>query len=248
MDKKTLNFFLISIGGGVLGAFLVLFTFLANSDFLLSAIGFSEISFQKSGQNQKNDAFPSPLIIPDSFGLRERIVSDLSLSSVGIQVFKDGKLVNYGNGLAVSSDGLIVTIADLFVSDGLYQVFYEDKIFRGFIAAKDFKLNLLLLKTQTFYPTAINLDIDYDYQSGREILAIGKIVNLNKPAIFSQRGLLSYITDKSVILDLSVGNYLKGSGIFDMKSRFLGLIYLRNGKHNLVKTSVIKSFLDNYIN
>ncbi len=241
MEKNSLKVFLIGFIGGILGSSLV---FLAGVD-LFGSIGLIEMNSQSKLSENKIIISEPPPVNP---GRIERTVFETSANSVGIQVFKDGKLVNQGNGVIISSDGLISTIADLVVSGGIYQIFYEDKIVRGTIVAQNFKSNLLILKTFEAYSNVVNFSFGDGYQSGREILLVGRVINLGKPSVFSQKGIISYITDKTVILDATANNYLKGAAAVDMSGRFLGLVYLRSGKLNLVKPELIKSFFDSYIN
>jgi|SRR3989344_1806864 len=238
MDKKSFKFFSISIVGGIFGGFLALSTNLN----LLGLVGFS------SGVEKNEESLrPSPTPKTNSSDIWEKIVFESSFGSVGIQVFKDGKILNQGSGLAISSDGLIVSVADLFVIDGVYQIFYEDKIFRGNVITKDFKSNLILIKTDSQFKNVADLDYVTGYQSGKEIVAVGKMVNLAESLVFSQKGVISYATDAKVVLDLLTNNYLKGSSVFDKDNNFLGIVFVRNGRANLVKGSVVNSFVDDSI-
>lgn len=180
--------------------------------------------------------------------LWEKISSRLSSGSVGIQVFQNNRLIRQGSGLIVSSDGLIVAPADMGISGGIYQVFYEDKIYKGTIVANSYKLNLLLLKTEALYSNVADLDTSHNYQSGQEILMIGKIIELSKPAVISQKGLISYITERSVVIDSAPNSYLLGTGVANSDGKFIGLIYLRSGKINLIRSDSIDNFFREYLN
>lgn len=202
--------------------------------------------------NQRNAFITSSLIsapvtatpVPE---LWEKISSRLSSGSVGIQVFQNNRLVRQGSGLIVSSDGLLVAPADMIISNGIYQVFYEDKIYKGAIVASSYKLNLLLLKTEALYSSVADLDISHDYQSGQEILILGKIVELSKSSVVSQKGLISYVTERSTVIDSVPNNYLLGAGIVGLDGKFIGLSYIRNGKINVVKAEAIDNFFREYL-
>ena len=230
MTKIFYKLFLASLLGALLGSFLTLY----------------------SG-NQNSASISSPVIsVPTESvltpGLWEKISSRLSSSSVGIQVYGADRLVREGSGLVVSSDGLIVAPADLAISGGIYQVFHEDKIYKGQIVLKSYKLNLLLLKTEALYSNVADLDIDYNYQSGQEILMLGKIFELSKPSVISQRGLISYVTEKSIAIDSIPNSYLLGTGVANLDGKFIGLSYLRNGKINIVRADLIDGFFREYLN
>ncbi len=224
-------------------AAILLFLIFGTSSF--GSMGLIGFNFQNNESIENIVVSPPPALL--KLNGVEKIAFEKSISSVGIQVFKDGKLVNQGNGIIISSDGLIGTVADLFIPQGAYQIFHEDKIIRGTVAAQDFKLNLMLLKTIETYSNVADLNSRDDYQSGKEILLVGKVINLGRPSLFTQKGVISYITEKTVILDASINNYLKGATVVDMSGNLLGLTYLRNGRLSLIKPGLIKSLFDSYI-
>ncbi len=129
----------------------------------------------------------------------------------------------------------------------IYQVFYEDKIYKGEIVARNFNINLLLLKTEGLYSNVADLDVAHDYQSGQEIIMLGKIIELSKPAIVSQKGLVSYVTEKKIVIDSAPNNYLLGAGIADLDGKFIGLSYLRSGKIFMITAKTIDTFFREYL-
>lgn len=179
----------------------------------------------------------------DSWG---RIIFENSSTTVNIQVFQGNKVVRQGSGVVVSSDGLVITIADLAVANAVYQIFYEDKVLKGSVVSWDYNRNLLLIKTNFDYPSVIDLSYQ-SYTNGQVIALIGKLLDLSKPKVYSQQGTISYITDKSVIVDTIVNRNLYGYAIINGEGDFLGLSFLRNGRINLLRAGIIQSFLQEYI-
>src|SRR3989338_1839415 len=120
MKIKLSKLLFISLGGGVLGSFLFFY------------IGLNEYISELPTLNQKEEStsFP-PSVSPQTQGMWEKIADESSLSTVGIQVFQENRLVRQGGALIVSSDGLVLTASDMFVTGGVYQIFYEDKISKG---------------------------------------------------------------------------------------------------------------------
>lgn len=191
---------------------------------------------------------PAPVIsvIPDQ-GFWDKLVSESSVMSLGIQVFQADKLVKQGSGAVVSSDGLIVTIADLSAANAVYQIFYGDKILRGTVVARDYNLNLMLIKTDNPYSNVANLN-EREYHSGQEVVLVGKVFDVSKPVVFSQRGTVSYIMEKSAVIDTAVDKNLYGAGVFDASGDLIGLAYLRSGKVNLIRASSVEKFFQEYMN
>ncbi len=189
---------------------------------------------------------PTVSVTP-SYGFWEKIISESAPSSVGIQVFQSNRLVKQGSGIIVSSDGLIATVGDLAVSNAVYQIFYEDKILRGKIAAVDYGLNLALIKTENLYSNVADLS-SKDYRSGQEVILIGNIPDISRSASFSQKGMISYVAQKSIIIDTLATNNLVGAGVVNSDGDFIGLTYLRNGKANMIQGAVVGEFFKVYIN
>ena len=229
MKKDFLRLLLFGFLGGAIGAF-----------------GSVYIS-GKYLANISENLIPTPIVSLAPFlGFWEKIISENSSISVSIQVFQENKVVRQGSGIIVSSDGLVVTVADLSATGAVYQVFYGDKILVGTVVSRDYSRNLLLIKTDYAYPNVVDLS-HKNYDNGQEVVLVGKLLDFAKPTTYSQRGTISYVTDKSVLIDTVVSKNLYGHAIINRESNFLGLSYVRNGRVNLVRTNAIQNFLQEYI-
>src|SRR3989338_5578151 len=141
----------------------------------------------------------------------------------------------------------IVTKTDLWgPKESVYQIFYDDKIVKGELVDLDPKIRLLLLKTAVLNSSIAELN-SANYKSGQEILVIGKTLNLSKPITVSQKGIISQATDTSVLVDTIPNQYLFGFGASDKDGRLRGMVYLKNGAVNLIKTEIIENFFKTYL-
>lgn len=229
MKKTFLQIFLFGFLGGVVGVFSSVYV---NGKYLANI---SEI------------ATPTPSFSTTYFsGFWEKTISENSSTLVSLQVFLANQVIRQGSGIIVSSDGLIVTVGDMAVTGAVYQVFYEDKILKGTVVSRDYNHNLLIIKTDYAYPNVVDLS-SKNYDNGQEVVLVGKLLDFSKPIAYSQRGTISYITDKNVLIDTVVNKNLYGYSIINRENNFLGLSYLRNGKVNLVIASAIQNFLQEYL-
>ncbi|MDP3792283.1 MAG: serine protease [bacterium] len=236
MNKTLLKLFFVAFFGGIIGA---LFLSIIDSGVLVA-------NLERTVNDQKEASINTPIPTPHP-ELWEKIVINLSPSLVGVQTISENRVIRQGSGIIVSSDGLIVTMADLLGSKGsVYQVFYDDKIIKGELVTVDSKINLLLLKTSVLNSNIAELNSS-DYRSGQEVLVIGKTFYLSKPTVISQKGIVSQVTDKLVIIDTVPSKYLYGFGVSDKEGRLRGVAYLRNGVVSLVKTEVIENFFKSYL-
>lgn len=173
-------------------------------------------------------------------------VSESLLNSIGIQVFQDNKLVKKGSGIIISSDGLIATVADLLTPNAIYQIFYDDKILRGAVVAKDFNRNLILVKTDNEYSKIANLS-SISYTDGQEVALIGSLIDFNELTTFFQKGKINYITPKNITVNTEIGDNLYGAGLIDENGDLGGLVYLRNGRIKIIDSDSIKKFFQEYV-
>jgi len=229
MKKDFFSLLFIGFLGGVVGAFGLVYI---NGKYLA---------------NISENITPTPILsVAPSLGFWEKVISENSSISVGVQVFQENKVTKQGSGIIVSSDGLVITVADLAATGAVHQIFYDDKILRGTVVSRDYNLNLLLIKTDHVYPNVVDIG-PKNYDNGQEVVLIGKVLDFSKSTAYSQRGTISYVTDKSVLIDTIVSKNLYGHAIISREGNFLGLSYIRNGRVNLVRTNAIQNFLQEYI-
>ena len=161
---------------------------------------------------------------------------------------KDNKIIKQGSGLILSSDGLIITAYDnMPLSASISQVFYGDKIYNPAIFARDYTKNLVLIKINAENLNVSRLDQLNSLQSGDELLIVGTVPLISKPTIFSQRAMLSYVTDRDVVLDTTPNYYIGGSKVVNSRGEVLGFAEIRSGRVTIVKSQDIDIILKNYL-
>jgi S1-C subfamily serine protease len=196
---------------------------------------------------------PTASVRPDD---RQQLVIDAGLHTVAVQTFQGSKLVRQGSGIVLSSDGLIATTYDVAppsqpaspsFAPYVYQILTEEKILRASVVSRDYSKNLALLKADTGDLSVGELAEDTSYQSGKDFVLVGKIVNFSKPVIFSQRASLLYTAGKTILVDTVSNTFLSGAGAVDGEGQYLGLVYVRSGKIFLTDAGTVGEFLDSYL-
>lgn len=186
---------------------------------------------------------PTPIISLDFW---EKITSDHSLSTVAVQSFKNGKVTKEGSGITVSSDGMIITTFDVVSEADVIQIFYKDKILRGQLVKSDSFKNLALIKSNATNMNVARFDRNYQFQPGQDIIVSGKMAELLNPIIFAQRGMISHVLSKDVVLNTEVKYFLSGSKVIDNSGIIVGVAYLRNGTVRLIKSETADDFVKSY--
>ncbi|OGN05766.1 MAG: hypothetical protein A2750_04250 [Candidatus Yanofskybacteria bacterium RIFCSPHIGHO2_01_FULL_45_42] len=225
---KTVNNFFKTIIFGFLGGAIASFLFLS----LL--------------ENKPAEPIPTPMPTVVSADFWQKITADQALSTVAIQSFKFGKIIREGSGMIISSDGVIITTFDVISGADVLQVFHKDKIFRAQTVRYDGFKNLALLKVDSTNMDVARLDRNYQFQSGQDVVVFGKLVELSNPVVFAQRGMVSYILSKDIILDTEPNYFLSGSKAINNSGIVIGMAYLRSGTTHLIKSEAIDDFIKNY--
>jgi len=240
--------FIVGLLGGVLGAFLFLITTFTYSDDRMGAYILSHF-YIDNDPITKQELTPTPLpsSAPDFW---ERISSEASLSSVAVQVFKDNRIVKSGSGIILSSDGLIVIPAEMTSSGSIYQILYEDKIVKGVLVSFDVKRNLAIIKAvgSEFNLNVSDLGTNLSYQSGQDVLIVGKLADPSRSTTISQKGMVSYVIGGRIVLDTFTNTALVGAKILNSKGELVGILYIRGGKSYVINGEVIDTFFKEYLN
>lgn len=242
--KRPILLFSLGIFGGIFASLFYFNFYLA--DFLISQSELQDNLKAYLAEN-KLDALTSPAssINPDFW---QKIVNDSSISTVAIQVFSNNKLNRQGSGIILSNDGVIATSSNLIIPNAIFQVFVNDKIVRAEVVHNDVSKNLAFLKVKETGLTVASLDFEYNYKSGKDVIVSGKLTELSGPVNFSQRALISYVTDKDVILDTNLDKIINGSIALDSNGIILGMTYIKNNKVHLLSARIIGEALSDFLN
>jgi small nuclear ribonucleoprotein (snRNP)-like protein len=185
---------------------------------------------------------PTPVVVSSDFW--QKIVSDHVLSTVAIQSFKGGKLVREGSGIVISSDGVMLTTFDVVAGADVYQVLHGDKILRAQLVRYDDFKNLALLKVAVADMSVTRIERSYQFQPGQDVVVSGKMVELSTPVVFAQRGMVSYILSKDIIIDTKPSYFLSGSKVINNLGVVVGMSYLRSETVRLITTEAMDDFVN----
>jgi len=187
---------------------------------------------------------PTPTVVSSDFW--QKIVSDHVLNTVAIQSFKGGSMVREGSGIVISSDGVVITTFDVISGADVLQVFHRDKILRAKVIRYDGIKNLALLKVDSADMDVTRLDRDYQFQPGQDVIVSGKMVELSNSVVFAQRGMISYILSKDIVIDTEPNYFLSGSKVINNSGIVVGMSYLRSGAVRLITSEAIDDFVKSH--
>jgi len=184
------------------------------------------------------------IIVEENIALRKAI-EKIDKAVVGVKTkTKAGKILE-GSGLIVSSDGLIVTLADLVPSGSEVTFFWEGKTPSFQILKRDLSENLALIKIgETNLPTTGFTDLER-IRLGERVFLMGVIFEKGGiPKKTVNEGIVKTFDGNSIQTNIIEKNTLSGSPLFNIEGNALGLnIIDKEGKVTAIPISKIKSFI-----
>lgn len=135
---------------------------------------------------------------------------------------KKGKLLE-GSGLVLTTDGMIVTLAELMPDGSTSTLFINDQVIPFEMKKKDVKANLVLLKIERQkLPTCGFADLE-KLQKGQKIFLVGAIFLNNKLQRIVNEGIVRLYDGDSILTNISEKKTFAGSPVFDIEGNALGI-------------------------
>jgi len=184
------------------------------------------------------------ITVQENIALRNTI-QRVEKAVVGVRTkTKTGKILE-GSGLIVSSDGLVVTLADLVPSGSDINFFWEGKSVSFQILKRDLDENLALIKIEeTNLPTTGFADLE-KIKLGERVFLLGVIFEKEEtPEKVVNEGIVKTFDSNLIQTNIIEDSPLSGSPLFNIEGNALGLnIIDREGKVTAIPISKIKSFI-----
>lgn len=156
---------------------------------------------------------------------------------------KDGKTLS-GSGLIITSDGLILTLAELLPQGEAFAFFVDGKTPKYQVLKRDLKNNLALVKIEeTNLQTCGFADFE-KLKLGERVFLIGMIFGKEDNFKMTNEGIVKFFTDDYVRTNIFEEDTLVGSPLFNIKGELLGLNTIDwEGKVTAIPVSKIREFI-----
>lgn len=253
MRKILIKFLLILIGGAIGGIIAQIFIIPA----LASNNYFQKFSFIKQLREKTIIVNPKEeIFIQENIALTKAVEQVDNLVAAVYSSSKSGKEIS-GSGLAIASDGLIVTLSSLVPQNYQTTVFLDGQNFVPQIIKRDPKQNLVLLKIGKENLSA-PLFADFDkIKLGEKVFLSARVLENNAvsqsgavktpPAEFFKKivedGIIKSLDENFIKTSISDKTAVNGSPLFDIEGKVLGLnIADKEGGISSVPVKTIKLF------
>lgn len=180
--------------------------------------------------------------IQENVALKEAI-EKVEKAVVGVRVkTKNGKTIE-GSGLILTTDGLIVTLAELIPKDANLSIFVEEELVPWQVLKRDSKENLILIKVEKGgLKTVSFLDLE-KMKLGERVFLVGKVFEGKKIKTSVNEGIVKKFDEEKIETNIFEKENLAGSPLFDIEGNFLGLNKLeKDGRIVSIPNVKIKKF------
>lgn len=149
-----------------------------------------------------------------------------------------------GSGFILSSDGLIVTLADLVPAGSDFSFFIEGEKLSYEVQERSIENNLALIKLENGDLNTVDFGNIGEKKIGERIFLVGTIFD-EKGGVskMANEGIIKYFKEDFIHTNIFESEIVSGSPVFDIEGKILGLSEIDNqGKLVVLPISLIREF------
>lgn len=183
------------------------------------------------------------VVIQENVAL-QNAVEKVEKAVVGVRTkTKTGENI-LGSGLIVTSDGLIVTLAEVFPQGENSVLFVDSKTPPYQILKKDLKENLVLVKIEESNLPTVGFADSGSLRFGQRVFLVGTILENNGLQKIVNEGIIRTYNTKTIQTNILEDNNLLGSPLFNIEGKLVGLNAVDSqGKVSAIPINKIREFI-----
>ena len=185
------------------------------------------------------------VVIQENTALKEA-VEKVGQTVVGVRTRLSGGRTLDGSGLILTSDGLMITLAELVPSGPNTIFILEGKQVNFQVLKRDLKENLALIKLEGSHLTTAGFGELDKLKIGERIFLLGSIFEAGKEIKakkVANEGIIKSFDDNFLQTNIFENVNLKGSPLFDIEGRVLGINMIdKEGKVGAISIKKIREF------
>jgi len=181
------------------------------------------------------------ITIEENTALRDA-VEKVKRTVVGIKTTTQEKILQ-GSGMILTSDGLIVTLAELVPQGSEFLFFVEGKPVAYQILKRDLTQNLALIKLgENNLPTVGFADLN-KLRIGERVFLVGTVYGVEEFIRGTNEGVVSYFNDNVISTNILEKSTMIGSPLFNIKGELVGLTIIDSwGEVRAIPVSIVRTF------
>jgi len=183
------------------------------------------------------------IIIQENTALQDAF-EKVEKAVVGIRtIIKKEKTIE-GSGIVVTSDGLIVTLAELVPQDENSVLFIDNTAPIHQVLKRDLENNLALIKIEETNLPTIGFAEWGNLRFGQRVFLIGAVLENNGLEKIVNEGIIKTYNNKSIQTNITEKDNLNGSPLFNIEGQLIGLNTVDSkGKVSAIPVSKIQEFI-----
>lgn len=211
--------------------------------YLIASPYFEKFQFVKNFKERKVIVNPKEEIFIQENTALERAIEKVEKTVIAVQTkTKQGKILE-GSGLIITSDGLVVTFADLVPVGSSFSFFTEGEKAQFQILRRDLKNNLALIKLEKTNLLTSGFADSEKTKLGQRVFLIGIIFEKAVPSKIVNQGIIKSFGEDFIKTNIFEKKILNGSPLFDIEGNVLGLNTIdEEGKVIAIPIEKIKTF------
>ena len=172
-----------------------------------------------------------------------KMVEKVSQAVVGVKtVTKSGQVLE-GAGLVITSDGLIITLAELVPAGSQFSFFVDQEIVPYQILKRDLENNLALVKVTHSSLTTLSFANLEKLKAGERVFLVG---NLFEEEVLKtvNEGIVKVLTTDLIQTNIFESSSLAGSPLFNIEGSILGINTVDSfGRVTTIPINTIRTFV-----
>jgi len=181
------------------------------------------------------------ITIQENVALRNAI-EKVEKTVIGVRTETQAKKIIEGSGLIITSDGLVVTLAELVPQGSNFSFFVEGQSANFQILKRDLKENLALVKIEKSNLPIVSFANLEKLKLGERVFLVGVTQPPNGGWIVNE-GIIKSFGEDFIKTNIFENYLLKGSPLFNIEGEVLGLNTIdKEGKVIAILISKIKTF------
>lgn len=182
------------------------------------------------------------IIIRENTAL-ENSIDKAEKAVIGVKTKTKKSEILEGSGLILTSDGLIITLADLVPQGSSLSFFIDGKPASFQILKRDLKENLALIKIEAVNLPTVGFANLEKLKLGERVFLVGLVFEKGQPRKTANEGIVRSFNRDLIETNIFENDNLAGSPLFDIEGNVLGLNIINSeGKVNAIPISKIKPF------
>jgi len=229
---KIIIYFILGVFGGIFGSQILWPLFVERPLFLKYRLEQNPVYLTEKKE----------IIVQENTALISAI-EKVEKSIVAIKTKTASQKTIEGSGLILSSDGLIITLADLIPKNSASELYINGEKTQFKVLKNSAELNLVLLKAEKSNLSTVGFGNLEKIKLGQRIFIVGTKFIKNFPQILVNEGIIKTFNENSITTNILEEKELAGSSLFDIEGNFLGLNTInQEGKVISIPVTKIKNF------